>query len=512
MLVVSAVFDSPPTSRSLRAQDARGASLLGDISSPTGKKNGFSYRPRNRDDSLLLNFAIMRTDIESVGKTEISEFGVLAGRRDKVYCPTKPYPYQPRPHANTWGKFNKFLQRFRHPRSRDLLPQYTLGAWLPSHIDPEDIYTAYTTFNHLLVVSDGSGKDDTMAFTWVIASPTTQLIHGCAMCPGYQCSLRSKAAGQLAALLFTACFQEYYKVEIPHLEVYCDNSEVSRRGTNHHQYGTPYPNTTMTAQFDLTEQIYQTTQTAALQIQYKHVKGHQDDDPNAILSWEAELNVFVDKLADTCRQRHVPDYTVLTLPTNPAVLYINDKAITTAYCHHIHDAFSKPAYVEYLTTRFHWPPNAHLQINWRALALAIRRIGHSPTLVKICNRILPTNATLAKWKYQPNHTCPLCEAPEDFHYLLQCPHPTRCAWKQAFICSLQDQLPKLSFHATRIDGLCSCLTEYLNTGEVSPTKYGRSLQTAISAQSSIGWDQMFMGRIVLEWTKSPDPASRMNHL
>eukprot|EP00536_Pseudo-nitzschia_multiseries_P002339 jgi/Psemu1/5315/gm1.5315_g len=343
-------------------------------------------------------------------------------------------------------------------------------------VDPEAIYTAYTTFNHLLVVSDGSGKDDTMAFAWVIASPTTKLVHGCAMCPGYQCSLRSEASGQLAALLFTACIQKYYKIEMPHMEVYCNSSEVSRRGTNHHQYGTPYPNTTtMTAQFDLTEQIYQTAQKAALQIQYKHVKGHQDDDPNATLSWEAELTVFVDKLADTCRQRH-------------------------------------PAHVEYLTTRFHWAPHAHLQINWRALALAIQRIGHSPTLVKICNRILLTNATLAKWKYQPNHTCPLCEAPEDFHHLLQCPHSTRRARKQAFIRSLQDQLSTLSFDATRIDGLCSCLTEYLDTGEVSPTKYGHSLQPAISAQSSIDWDQMFMGHIVLEWTKSPDPASQMNHL
>ena len=56
-----------------------------------------------------------------------------------------------------------------------------------------------------------------------------------------------------------------------------DNKSLIDRQNQHKQYTIPYSNATLAAEFDLTEEIYQTHQRYRIASSFIHVKGHQDD-------------------------------------------------------------------------------------------------------------------------------------------------------------------------------------------------------------------------------------------
>ena len=60
------------------------------------------------------------------------------------------------------------------------------------------------------------------------------------------------------------------------IQFLADNQSLITREKQHLEYSEPYPNHTLKAEFDLTEQIYQTIQEADIQASFYHVKGHQD--------------------------------------------------------------------------------------------------------------------------------------------------------------------------------------------------------------------------------------------
>ena len=67
---------------------------------------------------------------------------------------------------------------------------------------------------------------------------------------------------------------------------------------NHKRYINPYPNTTLGAEFDLTEQIHLLHKEHTLPSYFRHVKGHQDRTTDyAKLDLPAQLNCDADQLA-----------------------------------------------------------------------------------------------------------------------------------------------------------------------------------------------------------------------
>ena len=57
---------------------------------------------------------------------------------------------------------------------------------------------------------------------------------------------------------------------------------------------------------------------------------------------------------------------------------------------------------------------------------------------------------------------------------------------------------------TAVDTLATCLTEWFDTGTISPEKYPTSLHPIIHFQSEIGWHHMFAGHISLQWVTDLD--------
>ena len=55
-----------------------------------------------------------------------------------------------------------------------------------------------------------------------------------------------------------------------------DNLELINRSKEHLNYTSPYPNNTLSAEYDITEQIYLTNKTFEIDATFQHVYGHQD--------------------------------------------------------------------------------------------------------------------------------------------------------------------------------------------------------------------------------------------
>ena len=77
-----------------------------------------------------------------------------------------------------------------------------------------------------------------------------------------------------------------------------NNLELVRRGREHQGYVDSYANTTLRAEYNLTEQIYVINQENTITAHYSWVKGHQGNTKNNDeLSLLAQLNVEADALA-----------------------------------------------------------------------------------------------------------------------------------------------------------------------------------------------------------------------
>ena len=111
----------------------------------------------------------------------------------------------------------------------------------------------------LFIVSDGSAKFGMMTFGWVLCTNEGSRLVKChGSCPGRPSSLlRGEACGMLAATLFATILKQHLgcTFDSMFLSYQSDNMELIKRQQDHQSYTYPYPNTTLTAEFDLTKMI-----------------------------------------------------------------------------------------------------------------------------------------------------------------------------------------------------------------------------------------------------------------
>ena len=176
-----------------------------------------------------------------------------------------------------------------------------------------------------------------------------------------------------------------------------DNIHLINTSKEHKNYDKPYPNNTLSSEFDITEQIYQTNKTYRIDASFHHVYGHQDTKSRGEMSMEAKLNVEADRLAGEY-QDEFGVYSPIThmYPTSPAILKINGTIITSTIRHHLIKAYAEPRYMRYLQKKNKWNRKTVQLIAWNCLNLGLRHLSREVVLVKICNDLLPTATTLQK--------------------------------------------------------------------------------------------------------------------
>jgi hypothetical protein len=212
----------------------------------------------------------------------------------------------------------------------------------------------------------------------------------------------------------------------PIIQFLADNQSLITREKQHSEYREPYPNHTLKAEFDLTEQIYQTLQEADIQASFYHVKGHQDDKIEYNnLPFEAQLNIQADNLAESFYGQDNFQPTVPVLPACPAVLEIKSIRVTNNFRNQLEKAWTVPNYLTYLEEKHEWTPVIIGSIAWKPLGIALNRIRNDVVTFKICNSLLPTAAHLKKRNHQFHDTCCLCGATETTEHMIRCLDPTR---------------------------------------------------------------------------------------
>jgi hypothetical protein len=301
--------------------------------------------------------------------------------------------------------------------------------------------------------------------------------------------------------MFIALIIKYLEVEPMKIVFISDNLELIKRLKAHKHYTEPYPNETLKSEFDVTEQIYRTTESYGIIASYKWVKGHQDKNTAYMdLNLEAQLNVDADKFAgdyqlDQGKFRPM----VFLLPSCDAMLSIRGISITSNYRKQLIRAYVEPEYIQYLQYKFQWSNEIIETISWKCLSLAIQRINRDVLITKICNDLLPTAETLCKMKYQHHDTCILCNNHETRDHMIRCTAPSRIKWRNQYIKAIRTKLNKIETEFSITEALCSAIAAWLEHGEVDISKFPIRFANAIISQESIGWRHFFAGKISQEW-------------
>ena len=125
-----------------------------------------------------------------------------------------------------------------------------------------------------------------------------------------------------------------------------DNLELINRSKEHLNYNNLYPNTTLPAEYDISEQIYMTNKAYKIDTSFQHVYGHQDTKLRGEMSMEAKLNVVPDKLAGDY-QDQLGAYRPIThmYPSAPVVLEINGMTITSNVRHQFIKVYTELRYM-----------------------------------------------------------------------------------------------------------------------------------------------------------------------
>ena len=139
------------------------------------------------------------------------------------------------------------------------------------------------------------------------------------------------------------------------LSLIFNNLELTNRSKEHLNYINLYPNTTLSAEYDITEQIYLTNKTYEIKASFRHVYGRQNTKSRGEMLIEATLNVIADKLSGDY-QDQLGAYSPIThmYPSSLTVLEINGMTITSSIQYHLIKAYAEPKYMEYLQWKNKW--------------------------------------------------------------------------------------------------------------------------------------------------------------
>jgi hypothetical protein len=290
--------------------------------------------------------------------------------------PVSAAPIPPEPPAATFLQYLSRLDNWE----RSLFEELTMEVDCYSFLDLVDAQTTDGDSAQLLTMSDGSDSAGAMTFGWVLALPTGQRLARCAgpTFGSYGSSFRAEGYGFLSVSRFLVRLQEFCQVA-PRwkIQMMTDNAGLLTRITSSLPHLEPFPNSTLQADWDVTNEIIVSIRKLTLPPVLRHVKGHQDSQTAyASLSLEAQLNVDADAEAGYYQDLYPAQRPIIPrLPSNRVQLHIAGKVISSKTKKRILEAFTIPPYLQYIQKRFQWSDASTTSIDWNAYNQAIARFS-----------------------------------------------------------------------------------------------------------------------------------------
>jgi len=270
-----------------------------------------------------------------------------------------------------------------------------------------------------------------------------------------------------------------------------------------------YPHDTISDDYTIFAEISQILQNLQpLNIQFHHIKGHQDTKSDKPLTLPKKLNINCDAQASTMGTYH----NLTEIHNNPFTpashphLQIKGKHTICHIQHSLRDVMQSPTYILYLQEKFDWMECPSQTIHWPIIQLTISqfKLLEQHMIVKFIHEWLPLQDHYHVKSLSAEQLCPSCQGmTETAQHFLACPHINfQQIWKD-----LHQELQKHAFchnldhllHDLLAHGLCQ---GHQSTETFSITQAIQNYPQVYTNQQSLGWKQLFYGQYSTQWIDS----------
>ena len=355
-------------------------------------------------------------------------------------------------------------------------------------------------------VSDGSFKDRFGTACWTLKADDEETVGICCPCvvPGdadSHSAYRSELAGLygMATMVWTLC--KFFQIKEGAVELACDGLQALRHASTFNWTTDP-----RSPQFDLLTATRSMLSQCPVELHFRHVKGHQDDDFYAELDEWAKLNIEMDDGAKEHwyrfrDQRSQSQYVY----GEPWPLWIAGTKLTKEVARNITEHIDGEAICEYWKEKGRFGSSRKEAIHWDAIGKAMEEVGRPRRqwIVKHASGFCATGKMMKRWKQQSSSKCPRCdEEVEDALHVWRCTgEGVEVQWK--------DSIQKLHLWMLRSrsqPNLAAVICDRLSAwrSKSSPTvnvSYFLGLRETVQAQDDLGWRSFLEGCPVKGWAE-----------
>jgi hypothetical protein len=368
------------------------------------------------------------------------------------------------------------------------------------------------------IASDGSHDQvmGSLSYGWVITinDEIAATGHGpAASHPSLAGSYRAEAYGLAAAATFVHHMIEHYNVQEPgnHIwHIYLDNKTLINK-IEQYRSEMLLPKWNLNPDADIVLQAHNLLQ--QIPVTFVHVKSHGRSSNSTKQPSRAEqLNSSADELAT--RQKELTTEPTTNIQSTFCHLKINDTFITKDSQHWILDIATRIPMQQYYYDKHGWSQDTFNNIDWEIQYKALKSydINDQRRIVKLVHGWLPTNDRMHRELQSSTQRCPLCfYISETNIHLFSCKHIKQAETVQ----ELHDYLKDDNSENKSISAIIgSALRHSIENPKWQPAATDTAITPSIQAQSKIGWQQVFLGRIAKTITERngehSDPVTRFD--
>ena len=323
-------------------------------------------------------------------------------------------------------------------------------------------------------------------------------------------SLRTEHGGAIAILLLLQALH----IHFPHLplppslDIWIDNSEVVRRGQKH------LPKLGIKQQLVLDYDMWATThrllQALSCKIQWKWVKGHQQQQQKAPWKLEIDLNNFCDKKAESARALEPGPDPDPFLPDQSCGIICQGKRLHGSPREAITFASHGQQLQDYICEKAKWSTQIFQTVDWEGFYSYLKSLDaiRKTNVIKLSHNWVNDGHQKDLFSQGIETTlCPAeCGLMETHQHYLSCYAPPLMTQKKKCLRRLHS-VWKVTKTATPIlrtlNYIINCIFHekepFPRQLPPTPTPFDTSLHKAWYEQKAIGWRQLFRGRMSSQW-------------
>jgi hypothetical protein len=379
--------------------------------------------------------------------------------------------------------------------------------------DETFIYT--TKMEGILMGSDGGCKNNKGSIGVVIQTGNKISMQLSSRVPDVyeeMNSHRSECNGLLISVQIIHMLQQYLKyiksIVPPHTIVLCCDNKSAVETINKLRNKRINLKQQMSPNMDIIREIILCLKQIKVNngyIRLIHIDGHQDKKKKQ-LSKFAELNVQADFLATQGLEKRAVKDIILT--NDSAVIFINNKKVTSHYIKHLRDCYSANQMYEYYQGKYQWNHTTIGKIWWEVHGAAFKYFGREQrvTIKKFIHGRSACNKRENMYYSYKSSMCKTCGVQvEDLYHVLKCETCSkRHLLRKKYITDLKDKMVYMGTNTDTIRVVTTylqawlCNTNYPTLMEIMPNA-SKHMKRAVQEQTDIGWNQWFHGRLSTTW-------------